>query len=100
MQIKELPKQIQKKVFEKQIEQGNLPDKDLTLFHGKEAGNFDWNATEEGWYFWNDVSFKMYEDFYKKYPKDKTPVWLKLVAIFCIVFIVYIISCELIEMIK
>ena len=90
MQIKELPKQIQKKVFEKQIEQGNLPDKELYLIYGKDKGNFDWSNTEEGWYFWDDVIYRKYETFYEKYPKDKTPVWLKLLAIFCIVFIILI----------
>lgn len=100
MQIKKLPKQIQKKVFEKQIEQGNLPDKELRVSEGRYFGNFHWAETEEGEDFWKKVSDGYYYDFYEKYPKDKTPTWIKLSAIISIVFIIYILVSMLIQMIK
>jgi hypothetical protein len=99
MQIKKLPKQIQNKVFEKQIEQGNKPDKETYLIYSKNKGNFDFIGTEEGHDFWREIVKGNYDDFYKKYPKDKTPNWIKLLAIFSIVFIIYIVATILIKQI-
>ena len=100
MQIKELPKQIQKKVFEKQIEQGNIPNEEVNISESKGDGNFDWDETDEGYSFWFEVFQGRYYEFYEKYPKDKTPNWIKLSAIISIVFIIYIITCVLIELIN
>lgn len=100
MQIKKLPKQIQKKVFEKQIEQGNKPDKEIYLIYSKKKGNFDFIGTDEGHDFWHEIVLGNYDNFYKKYPKDKTPTWIKISVIISIVFVIYIIACELIQLIK
>jgi hypothetical protein len=100
MKIKHLPKQIQKKVFEKQIEQGNKPNKNLRISEGRHDGNFHWIDTDEGNDFWYKVSLKDYDHFYEKYSKEKTPNWLKLLAIISIVFITYILVEVLIEFIN
>jgi hypothetical protein len=100
MKIKHLPLEIQEKVFEKQIEQGNKTNSELYLFKDKKQGNFNWASTHEGYDFWHDIFCGNYNNFYKKYPNNNTPIWIKLLAIISIVFITYILAEVLIEFIN
>ena len=100
MQIKHLPLEIQEKVLEKQSEQGNKPNLEAYLIDDKLRGNFHWADTHEGCEFWHKIQLENYNDFYKKYPNNNTPIWIKLLAIISIVFITYIVICELLSFIN
>lgn len=71
MLIKNLPKEIQEVVFERQKEQGNEPNIELNLSSGFELGNFDWIATIEGEDFWSKINHVDYSEFYKRYPRSE-----------------------------
>ena len=71
MKIKELPKEIQERIFECQIEQGNKPTNELTLGSNRDGYNFDWSYSTEGLDFWNKINSGNYEIFFARYPKKE-----------------------------
>jgi hypothetical protein len=70
----ELPIEIQKRMLECQVEQGN--NKDETVFReyvwvGKHSGGFTWDKTDEGEDFWNDIIHnKNFNVFFERYPNN------------------------------
>lgn len=70
MKIYELPSEIQKRVFQLQIEAGNKPDPSLELIAKAHEGNFDWHKTEERHFFWHSINDGWYKKFYLKYPNQ------------------------------
>jgi hypothetical protein len=66
-----LPKEIQERMLECQVEQGNPRDADV--FRDEIASGFRWDKTKEGLGFWNDVINKNHNLFFEKYPK-KSPL--------------------------
>lgn len=78
MKIKELKEEhpaIYKRALECQIEQGNEPNDNLTLFANKKQGNFDWAETIESGIFWESISYRGFQVFYERYPEhSKQPV--------------------------
>jgi len=70
----ELPAEIQKKMYERQIEQGNKNYGSVfrkQLEAGELLGGFDWCKTNEGGDFWYEVLTKGNIDhFYTVYPKE------------------------------
>jgi len=73
-----LPKEIQEKMLEKQLEQGNKIDPYVfrqDIFNDKVNRGFDWDKTKEGSEFWADVlDLKNFDVFFEKYPKKKRPL--------------------------
>lgn len=72
--IENFPIEIVEKMIERQVEAGNAPN--VKVFQkwrisGKVNGGFDWKNTTEGQEFWHIViANKIFEVFFKKYPKD------------------------------
>ncbi|MBS3739658.1 MAG: hypothetical protein KGY51_11805 [Psychroflexus sp.] len=73
-----LPKEIQEKMLERQLEQGNKIDPNVfreDIYAGKEKKGFDWNETKEDHKFWWKVIDKEnFDVFFEKYPKKKRPL--------------------------
>ena len=74
-EIKDLPIEVVQKMIDCQVLQGN--EANITVFQKnnnatKSNGGFDWNKTEEGDTFWNDiVNDKKFDVFFNKYPKKE-----------------------------
>jgi hypothetical protein len=72
-----LPKEIQERMLECQVEQGNTRNKDvfrLCIEENKDDGGFDWSISKEDWLFWKKVLVnKNHELFFETYPK-KSPL--------------------------
>jgi hypothetical protein len=72
-----LPKEIQERMFEYQVEQGNKRDADVfreCLDEEDTHGGIDWCKTEEGWLFWHEILDKHnHALFFERYPK-KSPL--------------------------
>ncbi|MFA5151277.1 MAG: hypothetical protein WC554_01830 [Clostridia bacterium] len=56
MKIQDLPKDIQKLALANQAVQGNCENLLLAVGNDKKEGNFTWDATSEGYDFWEYVS--------------------------------------------
>ena len=75
-EIKDLPIEVVQKMVEEQVRQGNKAD--VKVFQerckaSKWAGGFDWEKTENGYYFWAMVFVcKEFDVFFEKYPKQET----------------------------
>lgn len=70
MKLKELPQPI-RELAEKRIrEQGNEPNEELELVYEKTRGGFNWDETEEGIAFWNEIDNGYYDVFYQLNPYD------------------------------
>ena len=72
----ELPVEIQEKMMERQVEQGNKRNEEVFRRHLRSSavkGGFTWDDTPEGALFWSKVldGGKM-ETFYQRYPKEPT----------------------------
>ena len=73
-QWNEFPVEIQERMLECQVEQGNK--RDASVFEKKIdadacSGGFDWVETEENYYFWYLIIHEGdYKGFYKLYPKQ------------------------------
>ena len=77
--IKGFPIEVVQKMLERQVEQGHTEDikafqeNSCSTFYG-----FDWNTSEEGHAFWNEViSQKDFDLFFKKYPKVDIHVYYR-----------------------
>lgn len=68
MKIKDLPKDIQHRVFELQIAAGNKPNAEIDLVSKKHEGNFDWHASPEDWRFWMNINAGTYSEFNSLHP--------------------------------
>ena len=72
-----LPKEIQERMLECQVEQGNPRDADVfreCLDQEETYGGFDWGKSKEGWLFWEEILDKhKHKIFFEKYPK-KSPL--------------------------
>lgn len=77
MLIKDLPIEIQELVFKRQEEQGNPEKFNGNLSLGKGSGNFKWEETEEGMYFWSSINNGDFTKFYEKYPKKEANMFKK-----------------------
>lgn len=70
----DLPKEIQEKMLEHQVEQGNPKDEKVfiaDLMSDKNNGGFRWFGTIEGGHFWDKIiGMKDIEHFYSLYPKS------------------------------
>jgi hypothetical protein len=55
MQITDLAPELQELVHQRQKEQGNDGSYEGSLYTSRSDGNFDWEDTPEGYYFWNHV---------------------------------------------
>lgn len=70
------PIEVVKKMVEEQVRQGNKAN--VNVFQerckaSKWAGGFDWEKTENGYYFWAMVFVcKEFDVFFEKYPKQET----------------------------
>lgn len=65
MKIKDLPYRIKLLVFEKQKEQGNIPNENIGL--SEFNNNFEWKLTKEKTEFWSEIDDGNYEPFKEKY---------------------------------
>lgn len=52
MLIRDLPEAIRTIALQRQMDQGNTPNPNLRLGAGRSSGNFDWDKTPEGTYYW------------------------------------------------
>ena len=72
----ELPVEIQEKMLERQVQQGNKRDEEVfgrDLYTNQELGGFDWCETPEEAEFWSYVlESDNHELFYQRYPKKPT----------------------------
>ncbi len=65
-----LPREIQERMLECQVEQWNTCDEDV--FRNEIANGFRWDKTIEGWDFWANVINKHnHKLFFEKYPKKR-----------------------------
>lgn len=73
LQFKDLPVEIQERMLDEQVRQGNKRDeevfeKDITALGGQ--GGFSWGRTDEGYAFWYEIIVNgNFDIFYEKYPK-------------------------------
>ena len=75
--FKELPPQIQEVMMDRQEEQGNSRNpeifiNDITISQG--GGGFNWNDSEEGSSFWDDVTRGDFDQFYDCHPEKTIPI--------------------------
>lgn len=56
MKIKDLPERIKELALQRQQEQGNQPNEELSLCADKDCGGFTWNDTKEGHNLWFQIS--------------------------------------------
>jgi len=75
MLVKDLPENIQKIVFQRQVEQGNNPNSDIDL--ESIENNFDWHKTIEGGSIWDRVSDGRYDQFCEFHRMDVPKMVLK-----------------------
>jgi len=74
MQFKNLPVEIQEKMLDEQVQQGNprnaeMFEKDVTA--GLIEGGFTWEQSVEGHNFWEKIIlYGSLATFYEKYPKS------------------------------
>jgi hypothetical protein len=75
MEWKNLPKEIQERMLECQVEQGNKRDESVfeeNINYNKNSGGFHWADTAEGHSFWNRIIYNRDTGlFYGKYPKKE-----------------------------
>lgn len=75
MKWEDLPIEIQEKMLERQVEQGNPRDPEVfkdCISYGQSNKGFTWEATPEGHRFWEDILLRGdISTFYTKYPKSK-----------------------------
>jgi hypothetical protein len=67
-----LPKEIQERMLECQIEQGNLRNADVfikEILSTADQGGFYWRDTMEGWDFWAKVLIENNQDLFFKQKK-------------------------------
>ncbi len=72
MEWKNFPVEVQERMLENQVLQGNERNPDVfieLIISGKSDGGFDWCLSEEGHDFWESVIFNKVDNFYKLYPK-------------------------------
>lgn len=71
----DLPSEIQNRMLECQVEQGNKKDPEVfkkKMTTSKPSGGFTWSSTKEGRSFWDEIIFKNnVEHFYTIYPKKE-----------------------------
>lgn len=78
--IKDFPIEVVEKMIEEQVKQGNCPNveefqKDATI--DANDGGFDWNETDDGMDFWEEVITESnFELFFEKYPKKAKLVYI------------------------
>ena len=74
MEWKDLPREIQEKMLERQLEQTGKKEPDVfskRLDAGKRSGGFNWDETIEDEYFWDDIiRHENFDIFYMIYPKS------------------------------
>ena len=71
MKLKDLPQPIRELAEKRVREQGNEPDGEKDLTNDKQIGGFDWHKTQEGDYFWEEISKSNFTPFYERYPEAK-----------------------------
>jgi len=75
-EFEKLPVEIQEKMMEHQVEQGNKRNSYVfknDISCGKIGGGFYWGSTLEGRNFWRKIIVdKNFTEFYKRYPKKDT----------------------------
>ena len=71
MKLKDLPQPIRELAEKRVREQGNEPDGEKDLTNDKQIGGFDWHKTQEGDYFWEEISKSNFTPFYERYPQSK-----------------------------
>lgn len=79
-QIKGFPIEVVQRMADCQVEQGNKAD--VSVFQrNKDAGQlnngFDWHRTKEGKGFWNIISDRTFDEFWKMYPKKNKKVYYR-----------------------
>lgn len=78
--IKDFPIELVEKMIEEQVKQGNCPNvevfqKNATI--DTEEGGFDWNNTNDGMDFWEEVITEgNFDLFFEKYPKKAKLVYI------------------------
>lgn len=75
--FKELPLQIQETMMDRQEEQGNPRNPDVfinDITDSKNGGGFDWADSEEGSFFWNEVTCGNLDQFYDYHPEQTVPI--------------------------
>lgn len=74
IQFDKLPFEIQERMLEEQVKQGN--PRDLNVYResiGAEFNGFSWDKTKEGFSFWSGIlSNNKIETFFEKYPRNKS----------------------------
>lgn len=69
--IKNFPCEVVKKMIEEQVKQGNTADVEvfqLLVTAGQDEGGFDWDKTEDGYDFWDEVIMCNFDLFFDTYP--------------------------------
>ena len=72
--FKDLPVEIQEKMLDEQVRQGNKRDAEvfeINIWANHRLGGFTWNESVEGYDFWEEIiQHRNLAVFYKKYPKS------------------------------
>lgn len=78
--IKDFPIEVVEKMIEEQVRQGNCPNVEVFQTDATfdvEDGGFDWNKTDDGMDFWEEVITESnFELFFEKYPKKAKLVYI------------------------
>ena len=78
--LENFPVEVVEKMIEEQIKQGNAPSLEVffnNLRADKYQGGFDWDETEDGTEFWEEVFQEdNFDLFFKKYPKNNNLVYV------------------------
>lgn len=73
IQFKDLPVEIQERMLDEQVRQGNTQNAEVfekDIVEGVGEGGFNWGQSVEGGVFWHEIVCNgNFAIFYKKYPK-------------------------------
>lgn len=73
IKFKDLPVEIQEKMLDEQVRQGNKRDAEvfeINIWANNRLGGFTWSESVEGHAFWEKVIDENFAIFYEKYPKE------------------------------
>ena len=80
VEFNNLPVEIQEKMLEEQVKQGNPYNKNIfirVISTGYSNKGFDWEDSKDGYYFWDEIlRNENINFFYRKYPNKKVyEIW-------------------------
>ena len=79
LEFKDLPEEIQERMLDEQVRQGNEKSEEVfevDITSARPDGGFTWSYSLEGHDFWNEIIIKgNFEAFYEKYPKTSDKLY-------------------------